>query len=594
MTWQFASFGLLAAALLAGFAWYERSRPPARVLSLVASLAALAVVGRIAFAAIPNVKPTTDIVLFAGYALGPVPGFAVGAVTALVSNIFFTQGPWTPWQMAAWGGVGIGGGVLARLAGGRELGRLPLAIACGVAGLAFGVVLDTYQWTLAARQDTASFVAVSGTSLPYNLAHALGNVVFCLLIGPAFVRAMRRYRRRLEVVWRAPAAASLVLVAAAAGALASPPAADASASGRAARYLEGAQNRDGGFGPAHGRSSTQLHTGWTALGLAAAGRNPRDVERGGRSAIDYARSHARRLDDTGELERTILAVHAAGLSPRRFAGRDLRRELLGRRRGDGSFGRLVNLTAFGVLALRASGDPPDSRRVRRAARWLVRQQNGDGGFGFGRRGGASDVDDTGAVLQALAAARRDRSKAVRRALRYLRRARHADGGFGQMSRSPSNAQSTAWAVQGLVAVGRSTRTPLRYLRSLQAGDGSVRYSRSSAQTPVWVTAQALTALKQKPFPLGPVRRARRARAHAPTGARSHERSAPRAAVARRETPRPVPRRPGPRLAADPAAASARSEPQDGGSPLGAAIAAACAALVLGGLEWWKRSRRGAA
>ena len=84
------------------------------MLALVAALAALAVVGRLAFAAFPNVKPTTDIVLFAGFALGAVPGFAVGAVTAIVSNIFLSQGPWTVWQMAGWGAVGVGGAVLAR------------------------------------------------------------------------------------------------------------------------------------------------------------------------------------------------------------------------------------------------------------------------------------------------------------------------------------------------------------------------------------------------------------------------------------------------------------------------------------------------
>ena len=66
-----------------------------------ATLAALAALGRVAFAPLPNVKPTTDIVLIAGYALGGAPGFVVGAVAALASNLFFGQGPWTPWQMAA-------------------------------------------------------------------------------------------------------------------------------------------------------------------------------------------------------------------------------------------------------------------------------------------------------------------------------------------------------------------------------------------------------------------------------------------------------------------------------------------------------------
>jgi prenyltransferase beta subunit len=96
---------------------------------------------------------------------------------------------------------------------------------------------------------------------------------------------------------------------------------------------------------------------------------------------------------------------------------------------------------------------------------------------------------------------------------YLRRTQNLDGGFPQQPGGESNAQSTAWAVQGLSAAGDNvnafkrahSRSPLGYLESLVAPDGSVRYSRTSAQTPVWVTAQALTALAGKPFPIAPVR-----------------------------------------------------------------------------------------
>src|ERR1700722_7413055 len=141
MSWQLGAFGLLALALAGGFAWYERDRPDARIVALVGTLAAFAALGRIAFAAVPNVKPTTDIVLIAGFALGAGPGFAVGAIAGLTSNFFFGQGPWTPWQMAAWGATGLIGAGLASLLSRRgrrpSIGRWPLALVCCVTGFAF-------------------------------------------------------------------------------------------------------------------------------------------------------------------------------------------------------------------------------------------------------------------------------------------------------------------------------------------------------------------------------------------------------------------------------------------------------------------------
>ena len=508
MSWQAASMLLLALALAAGFGWYEREKPPARVLALVAALAALAVVGRLAFAAIPNVKPTTDIVLFAGYALGAVPGFAVGAVTALVSNIFLSQGPWTIWQMAGWGAVGVGGALVARMFRGREPNRFLLAAICGLAGLAFGAWMDVYQWTLGARQDLDSYLVVAGTSLPYNVAHAVGNVVFCLLIGPAFLRALERYRRRLEVRWL-PAAATGAVFLVVALALVPSAAGAATPSERAERYLLRAQSSDGGFGAAPGQASSPLYSGWTGLGLAAAANNPADIaRRGGRSLAGYLRRGAGRLRDVGEIERTVLLVRAAGLDPRDFAGRDLIAEIERKRRPDGSISGFVSYTAFGILALRSAGEPAGGAAIR----WLSASQNDDGGFGVARSS-ASDSDMTGAALQALAVVGRAKSGAAQRAVTWLRRNQGSDGGFAQMAGRSPNAQSTAYAVQGLLAVGAaraSVNRALSYLVRLQRRDGSISYSATSSQTPVWVTGQALAALERAPLPIAPVARAERA------------------------------------------------------------------------------------
>jgi energy-coupling factor transport system substrate-specific component len=518
VSWIAASFILLGLALAAGFAWYERSHPSARVLALVATLAALAALGRIAFAPIPSVKPTTDIVLLTGYVLGGAPGFAVGAVAALASNLFFGQGPWTPWQMAGWGCAGLLGAALAQI-GGRELGRFALAAACAAAGLVFGAIMNFSLWvTYSGDHTLAKLGAIFAASVPFDVAHALGNAAFCLAFGPALVRALRRYRMRFEVTWSPAPAAAGVAVALLALAIALPAErAQAAVPEKSVAYLERAQNGDGGFGPAPGARSTQMHTGWAALGLAAAGHNPRDVQDGGRDIVDYINSHAAALrGDLGERSRTILALRAAGVRPTRAGGRDLLDELVRARRGDGSFAGRVNTTAFAILALRAAGRSRRDATIRAGAGFIAGQANADGGFNFAGRGGPSGADDTGAALQALAAAGRRRSRVAQRAADWLERTQNRDGGFALQS-GDSNAQSTAWAVQGLLAAGRDparvrrggSRSPLAYLRSLVAPNGAIRYSRTSSQTPVWVTAQALTALARKTLPLRPAPRSRR-------------------------------------------------------------------------------------
>ncbi len=514
MSWQAASLVLLGIALAGGFAWYEREKPPARVVAVVAALAALAVVGRLAFAAIPNVKPTTDIVLFAGYALGAIPGFAVGAVTAIVSNIFLSHGPWTVWQMAGWGGVGVAGAFLARTLRGREPNRFMLATVCALAGLAFGAWMDVYQWTLAARQDLDTYVAVAGTSLPYNLAHAVGNFVFCLLIGPAFLRALARYRRRLEVNWTRPPAPVALGAIAVAIVLAVPAAAVAATPAqKAERYLVKAQNKDGGFGTEPKSGSSPLYTGWAGLGLGSAGRNPRDVHRrGGRTLARYVLRGSKSLRDIGEIERTVLVAKVAGLNPRSFGGRYLIAEIERRRRANGSISNFVSYTAFGIMALKSSRTPAGESTVR----GLQGPHTADGGVGVARSS-PSDADMTGAALQALVTVGHGGTAAGRRAAEWLQSNQNRDGGFGQFKGRPSNAQSTSYAVQGLLAAGFSGEVVSRartYLVRRQRRDGSIAYSSSSTQTPVWVTAQALMALEGKALPVGTVPRKKRRRASA--------------------------------------------------------------------------------
>jgi energy-coupling factor transport system substrate-specific component len=509
MNWQLDSFAIIALGLAGGFAWYERVRPDARIVALVGTLAAFAALGRIAFAALPNVKPTTDIVLISGYALGGAPGFVVGALAGLTSNFFFGQGPWTPWQMAAWGVVGVLGAGLALITA-RRIGRWPLAIVCCVVGFAFTAVQDVGDWVNYSDHSLASLGVYVGKGLGFDAVHAAGCFAFALAFGPALTRSIQRFATRLQVTWlpssgvAAPLLVVGLLLASMLGPRATPV---ARAAGTSGAYLLAAENRDGGFGGAPGQASSQLYSGWAALGLAAAGDNLRDVARGGHGLLAYLAGGVGSLSDPGSLERTMLVVGAADLSARSFGGRDLVAALDRDIRPNGSVAGQVNLTAFAMLALRAVGIAP----ARRTVAWLVRQQDRDGGFNFATAGGSSDVDDTGAVLEALAGPDSPAAQVRRRAVRFVLAQQNRDGGFPSQPGGESNSQSTAWAVQGLLAAGIDPSSPdrggavspLRYLSSLIGPDGHIQYARGVDQTPVWVTAEAVMALARKPLPLLP-------------------------------------------------------------------------------------------
>lgn len=523
MSWELTSFLILGAVLIAGFAWYERSRPPSQVVALVAALAALAIAGRIAFAAFPNVKPTTDIVVFSGYALGGAPGFAVGALTALVSNFWFGQGPWTPWQMAGWGLCGVLGAVLAL--GVRNTGRLSLAAACGLAAVIYGALLNfslmaTYGGDLSWRH----FWLLEGRAIPFEIAHLAGNVVLALLAGPAMVRMLVRFRQRFE--WsrgdlpdgapggggprlggalRGGGVAALILAFVLALGAFAPAPAHASDVIRGADWLEAQQRPSGGFAADAEHDPGAEMTSWAMLALAAAGRNPLDVTDAGKSPVDFLRSHAGEIKDAGDVARTVLALEAAGADPRRFAGEDLVARLLAEQRDSGSYQGWPATSAYAVLALRAVGA---GDKTAKTVEWLRKVQGKDGGWGNEPKQ-PSTPEVTGAVLQVLAPG----SDACGRALDYLRQAKRPNGGFAPGNNLSANAQATAWATQGLLSVGKdpasfgSGKSSLAYLRDLQAGDGHFLQAPGLEASPVWVTSDVLVPLAGDSLPIAAPSRA---------------------------------------------------------------------------------------
>jgi len=205
------------------------------------------------------------------------------------------------------------------------------------------------------------------------------------------------------------------------------------------------------------------------------------------------------VQSPGDLARTILALEGAGVEPREFGGRNLVAALLAKRRKDGSYEDWPNSTAYAVLALRSAG----IANLADSLEWLREVQNEDGGWGD-TVGSPSDADGTGAVLQALSPS----SKASQRGVDYLHQVQQKGGGFRLGGNGALNTQSTAWAVEGLLAAGadpaqfkRGGKSAYDYLEANQAGDGHYRYSSQSDQTPIWVTGEVLVAASKKYLPL---------------------------------------------------------------------------------------------
>ncbi len=140
------NFGILSVfmiilAMVPFFLRFERRKPQARELVIIAVMATLAALGRVAFAPVPHFKPTSAIVIITALAFGPEAGFLTGAVAGAASNLFFGQGPWTPWQMFCWGMIGFGAGILGQ---GWLKSKLCLYIYSFLSGFAYGWIMNIW------------------------------------------------------------------------------------------------------------------------------------------------------------------------------------------------------------------------------------------------------------------------------------------------------------------------------------------------------------------------------------------------------------------------------------------------------------------
>ena len=180
---------------------FESRKPQARELIIIAVLCAIAVAGRTAFLALPQLKPVIAIVIISGIAFGGEAGFFVGSTSAFVSNMFFGQGPWTPWQMFALGIIGFLAGVLSHKG---LLTRKPilLAIFGGFSALfIYGGILNPASVLMFQPDPTFEmFLLWYLYGLPFDLVHAIATAMFLLIIAKPMLEKLDRIKLKYGLV----------------------------------------------------------------------------------------------------------------------------------------------------------------------------------------------------------------------------------------------------------------------------------------------------------------------------------------------------------------------------------------------------------
>lgn len=166
-----------------------------RRLVLIAVMVALSVVGRFVFAPVPGFKPVTAVVAVTAMYFGSEAGFMTGALTAVISNFYFGQGPWTPFQMFAWGIIGFIVGLVAEP---LKRSTFLLVLSGIIAGVAFSLLMDV--WSTLYADGTFNIIRYFSfvvSSLQFMAIYAVSNVVFLLVlskpIGKIFERVKVKY-----------------------------------------------------------------------------------------------------------------------------------------------------------------------------------------------------------------------------------------------------------------------------------------------------------------------------------------------------------------------------------------------------------------
>lgn len=189
------SMTVIISAIWIFFSLFEKRKPRAREIVPIAVMSAIAAIGRLAFAMLPQFKPVAAIVIITGVSFGPEAGFLTGVVSALVSNFFFGQGPWTPWQMFAFGTIGFLAGILYRHKVIKN--KLSICIFGGISGYLYGIIVNL--WVILSNINPLSKELITATyisSIPFDTIHAVSTVIFLYILAIPMKEKMERLKKK--------------------------------------------------------------------------------------------------------------------------------------------------------------------------------------------------------------------------------------------------------------------------------------------------------------------------------------------------------------------------------------------------------------
>ncbi len=194
--WGLLSLVFLLVLLLEFFFVFNEKIDGSKDIALIAILGTISAAARVPFAGIPSVQPSTFIIMTAGMIFGAYAGFMVGVETALLSNFFLGQGPWTPWQMLAWGLAGVVGSAL-KFTKDKRYGLYIFMFVSFLYGYVYGVIMNVWYWLAFIYPHTLqSFLMVWSLSVYFDTLHAIGNVIFVDLFWLKLVKLFFRYKVR--------------------------------------------------------------------------------------------------------------------------------------------------------------------------------------------------------------------------------------------------------------------------------------------------------------------------------------------------------------------------------------------------------------